>query len=75
MPLDAQVRAVCRITADSGRLFEGSGEIRLPDGTVAVEATGKYLRMPIDRIAQGADFEADDWREDVRSRPEVIDLP
>ena len=72
VPLDAPVRAVARITKDSSRLFEGSGEIVLADGTVAVEATGKYLRMPIDRIAQG-DFEQQ-WFPDTRKAPESIDI-
>ncbi len=53
VPLDAEVRALGRITRDSRRLFEGSGEIVLADGTVAVEATGRYLKMPIEQIAEG----------------------
>ncbi len=71
VPLDAPVKTVGRITSDSGRLFEGSGEIVLADGTVAVEATGKYLRLPIDRIAEG-DFADDDWRADDLPLPEKI---
>ena len=56
VPLDDDVRAVGRITKDSSRLFEGTGEIVLADGSVAVEASGKYLRLPIERIAgQGFD--------------------
>ncbi len=73
VPLDREVRAICRITKDSGRLFESSGEIVLEDGTVAVEATGKYLRLPIDKIAQG-DFAEEDWFEDVEPLPERIDI-
>ncbi|MGB4593538.1 MAG: PaaI family thioesterase [Coriobacteriia bacterium] len=72
VPLDEDVRAVGRITRDAGRLFEGSGEIVLSDGTVAVEATGKYIRMDIDRIAEG-DFE-EEWFGDERSHPTEIDV-
>ncbi|MHB9003430.1 MAG: PaaI family thioesterase [Coriobacteriia bacterium] len=72
VPIDGPVHAVGRITRDSRRLFEGSGEIVLEDGTVAVEATGRYMKMPIDQIAQG-DFEAE-WFADVRPMPESIEL-
>jgi uncharacterized protein (TIGR00369 family) len=68
VPLDGEVRAIARITKDSGRLFEGSGEIVLDDGTVAVEARGRYLRLPIEKIAEG-DFDAE-WFADVRPLPE-----
>lgn len=50
VPLDVELRVVGRITKDGGRVFEGSGEVLLPDGTVAVEASGKYLKMSLDRI-------------------------
>lgn len=72
VPLDGPVHVIGRITKDSGRLFEGTGEIVLADGTVAVEAKGKYLRMGIDKIAEG-DFE-EEWFSDERPVPETIDL-
>jgi acyl-coenzyme A thioesterase PaaI-like protein len=74
VPLEEEIRAVGRITEDSGRLFEGTGEIVLADGTVAVEATGKYLKLPIDRIAEG-DFDRTEWRRDDRPLPGSIDIP
>ncbi len=73
VPIDGPVRAIGRITRDSSRLFEGSGEIVLDDGTVAVEATGRYLKQPIDRIAEG-DFEAE-WFDDLRVAPDVVEVP
>ncbi len=72
VPLDGEVRAIGRITRDSRRLFEGSGEIVLSDGTVAVEASGKYMKLPIDAIVEGG-FE-DEWFADERDRPESIVL-
>jgi uncharacterized protein (TIGR00369 family) len=72
VPLDGELRAIGRITRDTRRIFEGSGEILLPDGTVAVEATGKYMKMAIHDIADG-DFEAE-WFPDERERPEGVDL-
>lgn len=73
VPLDGEVRAIGRITRDSSRLFEGTGEIVLADGSVAVEASGKYLRLPIDRIA-GDDFDEGQWFEDDRERPEQLEI-
>ncbi|MRS12274.1 MAG: PaaI family thioesterase [Actinobacteria bacterium] len=70
VPLDGEVVARGRITKDSGRLFEGTGEILLDDGTVAVEASGRYLRLPIDKITEG-DFGAE-WFADERPLPENV---
>lgn len=72
VPLDADIKAIGRITKDGGRMYEGSGEIRLADGSVAVEATGRYLRLPIERIADG-DFESQ-WFADDRPVPDEIDI-
>lgn len=72
VPLDGEVRAVGRIVKDSSRLFEGTGEIVLDDGTVAVEATGRYLKMPVDRIVEG-DF-ATQWFPDEREHPGEVEL-
>lgn len=74
VPLDGEVAAFARITRDQGRLFEGSGEIRLQDGTVAVEAHGRYMRLPIEKIADGGDF-SEEWFADERPLPEWLDLP
>lgn len=73
VPLDAEVRAVGRIASDSSRLFTGTGEIVLADGTVAVEAAGKYLKLPIGRIASG-EFTAEDWLADDGELPDSIAL-
>lgn len=76
VPLGVELRAVGRITSDRGRLFEGSGELFLPDGTVAVEATGRYLKMSLEQITgEGLEDELD-WRviSEVND-PESIALP
>lgn len=61
VPLDEELRVVGRITKDSKRLFEGTGEIVLPNGDIAVTASGKYMKMPIDKIAD-FDTEEQEWR-------------
>jgi hypothetical protein len=67
------VRAIGRITRDSSRLFEGTGEIVLVDGSVAVEAHGKYLKMPIEGIVD-TDFSLTDWFADESPLPAEIEL-
>ncbi len=57
VPVDKEVRVVARITSDGKRIFSGSGELILADGTVAVEGKGRYLRMDISKIT---DFELDE---------------
>ena len=39
----------------------GSGEILLPDGSVAVEGKGRFLKLPIDKIAD-FDVDKEEWR-------------
>ena len=61
IPLNEELRVIARISKDSSRLFEGTGEILLKNGDIAVSAFGKYLKMPIDKIA---DFnkEEQEWQ-------------
>lgn len=59
LPLGETLYARARITENNSRLFTGTGEILLPDGTVAVSATGKYMKLPLERIAE-PEFE-DQW--------------
>lgn len=61
VPLEVELTAVGRITRDTRLLFEGTGELLLPDGTVAVEAKGKYLKLRLDKIAD-FDPEQMEWR-------------
>ena len=60
VPLGSELKAVSRITKDRGRIFEGTGELYLPNGEVAVEAEGKYMKRRLDQITS-ADFTANEW--------------
>ena len=73
LSLDEDIRCLARVTRDRSRLFEGSGEIVLADGTVAVEATGKYLKQTLGDITDG-DFAEREWFVDPRETPEHADL-
>jgi acyl-coenzyme A thioesterase PaaI-like protein len=61
VPLDEELRVIGRITKDSSRFFEGTGELLLQDGTVAATGHGKYLKVPFEKIA---DFDVDhqEWQ-------------
>ncbi len=61
VPLDTELRVVGRIVKEEGRYFEGTGEILLPGGEVAATGTGRYAKLPLDKIA---DFDAteQEWR-------------
>jgi acyl-coenzyme A thioesterase PaaI-like protein len=75
VPLETSIRAVGRITRETRRHFEGTGEILLPDGSIAVEAHGRYVKMPIDAISE-FDFEQQQWQiVPAASDPPHVELP
>lgn len=59
--LGQELKVIGRITKDEKRIFEGTGEIILPDGEIAVEAHGKYLKVPLEKITV-FDPEEYEWR-------------
>lgn len=60
VPLGEELKVVGRITRDTSRLFEGTGEILLKNGEVAVTASGKYIKMPISKISD-SESEEEEW--------------
>ena len=60
VPLGEELRVIGRITKNSSRFFEGTGELLLEDGTVAAAAHGKYLKAPLEKIAD-FDVHAQEW--------------
>lgn len=74
VPLDQELRVIGRITRDSKRVFEGTGEVLLPDGSVAAEGHGKYMKLPLEKIA---DFDAaeQNWRINNQSEdPQYVEI-
>lgn len=61
VPLETELTARGRITRERRRLFEGTGEIYLPDGTVAVSAEGRFMKLGLDQISD-VDPESLGWR-------------
>jgi acyl-CoA thioesterase FadM len=50
VPLDQELTIVAELVRGRSRAYEARGEIRLPDGTVLVEGSGMYVRIPDDRV-------------------------
>lgn len=75
IPLGVELKVIGRITEETSRVFHGTGEIILPNGEIAATAVGKYVKAPLEKIA---DFDRveNEWavvqREDD---PSVIEIP
>ncbi len=67
VPTDRPVKVLGRIVKEGSRIFEGTGEIVLEDGSVAVEGQGRYIKMPLESIAD-FDRDAQEWK--VVPRPD-----
>ena len=75
VPLDQEVVVRARVISENKRTFEGSGEIVLPDGSVAVEGKGRYLKMALGKITD-SDFEGEQWEVIMQDDdPQEIDIP
>jgi len=75
VPLGQELKIVGRVISEGNRFFEGTGEIVLPNGEIAVSAEGKYMKMNIQTIA-GDTMENDDWFFiDSPDDPSEIEIP
>lgn len=74
IPLGSQIRVVARVTQNSSRIFEGSGEILLEDGTIAVEGKGKYLKLDLSKIGDINELD-EEWNVKLTPEdPEYIEI-
>ncbi len=73
VPTGVELKAIGRINRDGGRLFEGTGELYLPDGTVAVEAEGKYMKRQLEQITD-KNFTESEWFVPEGEIPEEIEV-
>jgi acyl-coenzyme A thioesterase PaaI-like protein len=65
VPIGEELTLVGQITRVRSRAVEGTGEIRLSDGSVAVEATAMYVKVPAslaERMKERMDEEMLYWR-------------
>lgn len=74
IPLNSNVKVVCKLTSDSTRIFEGNGKIILENGDTAVTAHGKYFKLALDKITK-EDFIDDQWfKIENESDPKEIEV-
>lgn len=75
IPTDTTIKVVGRITKENRKLFEGTGEIILPNGEIAVTAKGKYMKMPVEKITDDENVLQKEWIEpDKEALLEYIEL-
>jgi acyl-CoA thioesterase FadM len=60
VPLDQELTIVGELTPGRSRAYEARGEICLPDGSVLVEGSGLYVRIP-DEVVEEAKTALDFW--------------
>ncbi|MDD3324504.1 MAG: PaaI family thioesterase [Sulfurospirillaceae bacterium] len=71
VPLNCELKVIGRVTNDKGRLYEGTGELILPNGEVAVTAEGRYMKRDLSQIVE-SDFLGEEWFEsDAKDRDEI----
>jgi len=74
IPLNQKLKVICSLTSENSRLFEGEGKIILENGDAAVVATGKYIKMQLDKITKD-DFVDDQWfMVENKNDPKEIEL-
>jgi uncharacterized protein (TIGR00369 family) len=74
VPLGEELKVIGRITSENSRFFEGSGEIVLNNGDIAVTATGKYLKVPLAKITD-FDLNENEWKiVETDKDPKVIEV-
>jgi uncharacterized protein (TIGR00369 family) len=73
VPLNVPLRVIAEVTKRANRLFVGEGKLLLEDGTVAAEATARYLRVSVDTIAKDGLSDLD-WHPDERAFPPTVEV-
>jgi len=61
VPLDQELTIVGELTRSRSRAYEARGELQLADGTVLVEGSGVYIRIP-DEVVDEAKSALDFWQ-------------
>ncbi|MEI7896869.1 MAG: PaaI family thioesterase [bacterium] len=75
IPLDQDLRIVGRIVKEGPRIFEGTGEIVLENGDIAVSAVGKYMKVPFDKITEAVMDDGGWFCNESSSDPVEIEIP
>ena len=70
-----ELKIVGRVTSEGTRSFEGTGEIVLPNGEIAVSAEGRYMKVSMDRISDDPGVDDDWFFVDSPDDPAEIEIP
>lgn len=75
VPYDVPLLVTGKITENRSRLFSGEGRIILPDGSTAVTATAKYMKLKLQNISE-FDGVTDVWAHFPREGdPTELEIP
>jgi uncharacterized protein (TIGR00369 family) len=75
IPLDGELKVVGRVVREGGRFYESSGEIILPDGGIAVSATGKFMKIDFDSVTSDRLNDLDWFMVENPDDPAEIEIP
>jgi acyl-coenzyme A thioesterase PaaI-like protein len=75
IPLGQELKIVGRVTSEGTRTFEGTAEIVLPNGEIAVSAEGKYMKATIDRITNDRFINNEWFLAESQDDPTEIEIP
>jgi uncharacterized protein (TIGR00369 family) len=75
VPLGQELKIVGRVTSEGTRSFEGTAEIILPNGEIAVSAEGKYMKMSAERIVNDQFVNEEWYTAESPDDPSEIEIP
>lgn len=77
VPTHTKLMAVGRVVENRSRMFTGTGEIYLPDGTVAASVEAKYVKLSEDKILSGGNAQGikRNYKYLEGELPEYVELP
>jgi uncharacterized protein (TIGR00369 family) len=75
VPLGQELKVVGRVTSEGTRSFEGTGEILLHNGEIAVTAEGKYIKLTADKIANDQFVKNEWYYSQSPDDPSEIEIP
>jgi uncharacterized protein (TIGR00369 family) len=75
IPLGQELKIVGRVTNEGNRSFEGTGEIVLANGEIAVSAEGRYMKVTIEKIVSDTAVNDDWFYSESSDDPSEIEIP
>jgi acyl-coenzyme A thioesterase PaaI-like protein len=75
IPLNQELKIVGRVIKEGPRFFEGTGELVLENGDIAVSATGKYMKVPFDKISDSVMDDSEWFYHENNTDPDVVEIP